>query len=136
MTTFALAHIIHSTINDELIEYLHRIDATLEPHGGRFRIHGGSIQRLEGAWTGDLVLIEFPDKASARKWYDSEAYKQIAALRTANSSADVIFIDGVAHDHKATDILTPDETQHDKVREPVPAAGIESGTVWVRETVA
>lgn len=107
MTTFALAHIKHSTVNDGLIEYLHRIDATLVSHGGRFRIHGGSIQRLEGTWTGELVLIEFPDKTSAQNWYDSAAYRQIVSLRTANSLADVIFIEGVSPDHKATDILKP-----------------------------
>lgn len=107
MTTFALAHIQHATFNDELIEYLHRIDATLEPHGGRFLIHGGGIQQLEGSWSGEIVLIAFPNHASAQNWYASQAYRQILPLRTANSSADVIFIDGVLPGHKATDILKP-----------------------------
>lgn len=107
MTTFALARILQATVNDELVEYLHRIDATLEPHGGRFRIHGGGIERLEGSWSAEIVLIEFPDSASARNWYASQAYRQILPLRTANASADVIFIDGVSPGHKATDILKP-----------------------------
>lgn len=105
MTTFALAHIKQSTFNEGLIEYLGRIDATLAPYGGRFRIHGGAIKPLEGAWTGQLVLIEFPNHASAQDWYDSAAYQDILALRTANSSADVILVDGVPPDHKATDVL-------------------------------
>lgn len=105
MTTFALAHIKQSTFNDGLIEYLGRIDATLAPYGGQFRIHAGAIKPLEGAWTGQLVLIEFPDHTSAQDWYDSAAYQAILALRTANSSADVILIDGVPPEHKATDVL-------------------------------
>lgn len=105
MTTFALAHIRQSTFNDELVEYLHRIDATLAPYEGRFRVHGGAIQRLEGDWNGQLVLIEFPDRNSAQNWYGSDAYQKIVALRTANSVADVILVDGVSIDHQATDIL-------------------------------
>lgn len=105
MTTFALAHIKHLAINDSTVEYLRRIDATLAPYGGRFRIHGGAITPLEGAWAGQLVLIEFPDAASATGWYASAEYQDILALRTANSSADVILIDGVPLEHKATDVL-------------------------------
>ena len=50
-------------------------------------------------------MIEFPDRAQARAWYDSEAYQAIVALRTDNSESDVIMIDGVGPDHKATDVL-------------------------------
>lgn len=105
MTTFAFAHIKQTTFNNELIEYIQRIDATLEPYHGRFRIHGGSIERVEGGWQGEIILIEFPDSSSARAWYHSAPYQQIASLRIANSSVDVIFVEGVSSNHKAADIL-------------------------------
>lgn len=105
MTTFALAHITHSTVNDDIVEYLGRIDATLAPYAGRFRVHGGAIKPLEGAWTGQLVLIEFPDTASAEGWYGSAAYQDIIALRTANASADVILVEGVAPGYQAAEAL-------------------------------
>lgn len=119
MTTFALAHIKQSTFNDGLIEYLGRIDATLAPYGGQFRIHAGAIMPLEGAWAGQVVLIEFLDHNSAQDWYDSAAYQAILGLRTANSTADVILIDGVPPGHKATDLLSA--AAHDTTAAPTKA---------------
>ena len=48
-----------------------KIDATLAPFHGRFIIHGGEKEMLEGAFRGDLIVIGFPDRASARAWYFS-----------------------------------------------------------------
>ncbi|MCD5350262.1 DUF1330 domain-containing protein [Kineosporia mesophila] len=33
MTAYAIAHLTHVIVNDEVIEYLRRIDSTLEPFG-------------------------------------------------------------------------------------------------------
>lgn len=41
----------------EIIKHLHRIDATLAEHGGRFLVHGGTLTPLEGEWNGDLIVI-------------------------------------------------------------------------------
>lgn len=88
-----------------IVEYLERIDDTLRPFGGGFLVHGGRAELLEGRWSDDLVIIGFPDRESARRWYRSDAYQEIAGLRTANAEGDVILIDTVADDHRATDIL-------------------------------
>lgn len=40
-----------------------------------------------------------------RDWYNSPAYQAILSLRTQSSQSDVIFVDGVEHPHKATDVL-------------------------------
>lgn len=84
---------------------LRRIDATLAPFGGKFRIHGGEAEVLEGAWSGDLIMIEFADRERARGWYASPAYQQILPLRTGCSQGDVIFLAGVPDDHLATEVL-------------------------------
>jgi uncharacterized protein (DUF1330 family) len=89
----------------EIVAYLQKIDETLAPFGGRFLIHGGPAEQLEGTWTGDLIVVEFPDKDSARAWYASPAYQDILPLRTEHSKGDVILVEGVPHDHRATDIL-------------------------------
>lgn len=44
--------------------------------------------------------------AAARAWYASPAYQKVLPLRTRNSEGDVILIDGVGSDHRATDILS------------------------------
>jgi uncharacterized protein (DUF1330 family) len=86
-------------------EYLQRIDATLAPFGGHFLVHGDPVEVLEGSWDGHLIVIEFEDRARARGWYDSPAYREILQLRTENSRSDVIFVDSVSPDHRATDVL-------------------------------
>jgi uncharacterized protein (DUF1330 family) len=92
-------------IGPPIVEYLRRIDDTLRPFGGRFIIHGGEVEVLEGTWPGTAIVIEFPDLAAARDWYRSAAYQEIMRLRTDNSASDLILVDGVGVDHVATDVL-------------------------------
>jgi uncharacterized protein (DUF1330 family) len=106
MSAYAVAHMRQVTMGPPIVDYLERIDATLAPFGGRFIVHGGRFEVLEGDWPGTLIVIEFPDRDQAVAWYNSEAYQQIIALRTDNSSSDVIVIDGVGPEHKATDVLS------------------------------
>ena len=84
---------------------LRHADATLEPFGGRFVVHGGEIEVIEGSWPGHLIAIEFPDRERARAWYKSDAYQEILPLRTDNSHGDVILVGGVPEGHRATDVL-------------------------------
>jgi uncharacterized protein (DUF1330 family) len=106
MTAYAVAHMRQVTMGPPIVEYLERIDATLAPFGGRFLVHGGDVEVLEGGWPGALIVIEFPDRGQVRAWYDSEAYREIVALRTGNSQSDVIVAEGVGAGHRATDVLT------------------------------
>jgi uncharacterized protein (DUF1330 family) len=106
MSAYAVAHMRQVTVGPPIVEYLQRIDATLEPFGGRFIVHGGEFESLEGAWPGTLIVIEFSDREQARAWYKSDAYQEILTLRTGNSQSDVILIDGVDDGHRATDVLT------------------------------
>jgi uncharacterized protein (DUF1330 family) len=105
MSACAVAHMRRVTMGPPIVEYLERIDATLAPFGGHFIVHGGDFELLEGSWPGNLIVIEFPDREQARAWYHSDAYQAIVTLRTDNSDSDVIMIDGVDRDHKATDVL-------------------------------
>lgn len=105
MPTLAVAHLRDVIMGPDIATYLERIDATRAPFGGRFLVHGDRAEVLEGAWPGDLVIIAFPDRERARAWYRSDAYRAILPLRTGNAEGDVILVDAVAEDHRATDIL-------------------------------
>jgi uncharacterized protein (DUF1330 family) len=105
MPTYAVAVIRETRFGPEVREYLERIDATLAPHGGRFRIHGGPYRVLEGDWPADLVVIEFPTRAQALAWYESPAYRAIRPLREDNTNGTVFLVDGVPEAHRATDLL-------------------------------
>jgi len=101
----AVAHLRNVKMGAEIVEYLERIDATLEPYGGRFLVHGAAPEVLEGSWTGDLVIVSFPDRQKALAWYRSPAYQEILPLRTRNTEGDVVLVDTVSSDHRATHIL-------------------------------
>ncbi len=105
MKGYAVGHLRDVAMGPEIAEYLARIDATLAPFGGGFVIHGGRVERLEGDWQGDLIVIGFPDIAAARAWYASPAYQAIAPLRSRNSSGEIFLVEGVPEGHAAVDIL-------------------------------
>ncbi len=108
MTTtpaYALGYLRNVDFGAEIIEYLQRIDATLAEHGGRFIVHGGRLTPFEGEWDGDLIVIEFPDRAAAVTWYESDAYQAIAPLRTEHSESMTAIVDGVGAGYQATDKL-------------------------------
>jgi uncharacterized protein (DUF1330 family) len=106
MTAYALAHLRAVELGPPIVEYLERIDATLEPYGGRFIVHGSRPEVVEGPFPGTLVIIEFPDREAARSWYGSPAYQEILPLRTEHSDGSAVIVDGVVEPHRATDVLT------------------------------
>ena len=53
---YAVAHLRNVNMGPPIEEYLQRIDATLEPFGGRFLIHGGELEGTGGD------LAEAPDR--------------------------------------------------------------------------
>ncbi|GAA0578046.1 DUF1330 domain-containing protein [Kribbella sandramycini] len=105
MTHYAIANLRNVVVGADIVEYLQRIDATLAPYDGHFVVHGHQPELLEGEWDGTLIVIEFPDLASVRGWYDSAAYQEILPLRTANSDGVAMIVEGVDRTHRATDVL-------------------------------
>ena len=105
MPALAVAHMRSVHVGPAIVEYLERIDDTLKPFSGRFILHGGWKECVEGSWVGDLIIIEFPDLQQLRAWYASEAYRAILPLRTQNSEADIIFVETELPEHRATDVL-------------------------------
>lgn len=101
MTAYAVAHLTEppEVLPEEALVYMERVQATLDPFGGRFLVHGGPVEIREGTWPGALVLIEFPDLASARAWYESDTYSTLKPLRTRNVPGHAILVDGVPADY-------------------------------------
>lgn len=105
MPAYAIAHLHAVEMSPEISTYLHRIDATLRPHQGRFLVHGSPVDVREGPFNGDVIVIEFPDRQAADNWYRSAPYQEILPLRTSNSKGWVIIVDGVTPNHRGADIL-------------------------------
>ncbi len=96
---YAIAHLRTPQINDDVLDYIERIQATLDAFGGRFLVHGGEVDVKEGPWPGTIVVIEFPTHEDAQAWYASDAYQAILPLRTAHITGETIIADGVDADY-------------------------------------
>lgn len=107
MICYAVGLLHDVRMGPDIAAYLEGIDATLAPFGGRFVIHGGPVEALEGPCDRDLIVISFPEGTAARAWYASPAYRALLPLRRRNAEGDVFLIDGVDGTHRATDILPP-----------------------------
>jgi uncharacterized protein (DUF1330 family) len=105
MNCYAIGYIENIKMGPAIRTYLENIHDTLAPFGGRFIIHGGEKQMLEGRANGDLIVIAFPSIENARNWYESPAYQAIIHNRTQNSEGMVFLVEGVDPDHHATDVL-------------------------------
>jgi uncharacterized protein (DUF1330 family) len=99
MTAYALAHLYTPNTHEDVLVYLERIQATLDPFGGTFLAHGPDVEVREGEWPGTVVLIGFPDVDAGRAWYDSPAYQAILPLRTDHITGSAIIFDGVRPGH-------------------------------------
>jgi len=101
MTAYALANVRSVELCRDIVEYLERIQATMDPFGGRFAFHGGEKEVVEGSWDQDLILIEFPDLESVRGWWTSPEYQAIKNLRTDHMVADIVLFDTLPKDYQA-----------------------------------
>lgn len=76
--------------------YTARTPAVIAAYGGRFLVRGGAVEAKEGAPpAGRVVVIEFPDMAAARRFYDSPDYQAILPLRLAASRGRLYLVEGV-----------------------------------------
>ena len=105
MVAYALAHVRSVEFCPDIVEYLEKIDATMDPFGGRFLFPGGTKDVVENTWDGDVILIEFPDLEAVRGWWESEAYQAIKHLRTDHMEADIVLFEGLPQGYRATDSL-------------------------------
>jgi uncharacterized protein (DUF1330 family) len=76
--------------------YRQRVPATVARYGGRYLARGGATETVEGDWRPRrLVILEFPTLAQARRWYDSEEYREPRAIRLRCARGSVVFVEGL-----------------------------------------
>ena len=87
---------IEITNPKEYEHYRAMVPPTIAAFGGRFIARGGKIESLEGAWQPHrLIILEFPDAATARRWYDSAEYAEAKRVRQAHSRGSLVLVDGL-----------------------------------------
>jgi uncharacterized protein (DUF1330 family) len=76
--------------------YRAAVPATIAQYGGRFLARGGATRLLEGGPEPKrIVILEFPDLAAARRWYESPEYQKILSIRLANSTGRAFIVEGI-----------------------------------------
>ncbi len=76
--------------------YRRAVPGVIAAHGGRYLVRGGALEVKEGAPPHlRVVVLEFPDMATARGFYDSADYAPLLALRLAAADGDVLLVEGV-----------------------------------------
>lgn len=65
----------------ELDTYSANVGSTFDGHPVTFRAAYGALDVLEGPDFEGAVVLEFPDMESARNWYRSPAYQEVAQHR-------------------------------------------------------
>jgi uncharacterized protein (DUF1330 family) len=82
--------------SEQYDRYRAAVPASLEPYGGRFLARGGETAALEGDWEPKrIVVLEFDDLATARRWYDSSEYREPRDLRAGAAVMRMIAVAGV-----------------------------------------
>lgn len=77
-------------------DYRRQVAATISAHGGRFLVRGGASERLEGDDpVRRQVILEFPDMAALKRWYQSPEYAPLIELRKRAARGTLVAIEGV-----------------------------------------
>jgi uncharacterized protein (DUF1330 family) len=86
----------HSITDGEAFDrYLAEVIPMIERAGGRYLTKPGSHQILEGDWKPNrVVIVEFPDLAAAKSWYESAEYRPLIALRQKAARDVMMIVDG------------------------------------------
>jgi uncharacterized protein (DUF1330 family) len=76
--------------------YRAAVPATIAQYGGRFLVRGGTTELIEGGPEPKrIVILEFPDAAAVKRWYNSPEYQKILPGRLANSTSRAFIVEGV-----------------------------------------
>ncbi len=76
-------------------EYKRLAKPIAERYGGRYRARGGALDVIEtDLWAPTrIVIIEFPDRESARAFVDSPEYAPVKPLRRNNARCTLFIVD-------------------------------------------
>jgi len=94
MSCYLIAQIvIHD--REEYQKYLQSYDEVFSKFKGIVMAADENPTVLEGEWPYTrTVLIRFPDRQEAERWYNSPEYRRIVVHRHNSSSANIVLVEG------------------------------------------
>ncbi len=66
-------------------------------YGGRYLARGGAATQLEGKWRPNrVVVLEFPDVETAKRFYASPEYAAARAERAGAANMNMVLVEGLS----------------------------------------
>lgn len=95
MAAYLLVNVQQVKDQDKLQEYGAMVGPITEKYGGKVIGASANPEVLEGSLEGIRTLvIEFPDAATLKEWYESDEYQPAKALRLQGMDATLWVVDG------------------------------------------
>jgi uncharacterized protein (DUF1330 family) len=99
MPAYCLFDNVHVTDPGTLNDYKSRTGPVVAQYQGRYLVIGGRVELVEGLWRPAFpVMLEFPSLDQARRWYASEEYGPLKALRHSAGQFNAVFLEGLPRD--------------------------------------
>ena len=96
MTAYVIAN-LDVTDPEVFSDYGEQVFPVIKKFGGRYLVRGGNVENLEGEpGFKRLAILAFPDKTAAKKFYDSQDYAPLLALRQASAKSTLALVEGLA----------------------------------------
>ncbi|MEQ8904459.1 MAG: DUF1330 domain-containing protein [Pseudomonadales bacterium] len=96
MSAYILFDNLTVTSPEDLETYKSQVAKVVEKHQGKYVVLGGKTRVVEGSVTPSyLVMIQFPSFEMAEKWYDSDEYKDLKALRLSATTSTGVIMEGL-----------------------------------------
>ena len=95
MTAYVIVDIdVHDPVGYE--EYKKLAPAAVELYGGKYIARGGKTETLEGDWSPSrLVILQFESSEQAKKWLNSEEYREARVMRHKTANSKMVVVEGV-----------------------------------------
>lgn len=95
MSAYVIFTRVKTLNKEELEKYWSQIRNTMKGHPIEVLIPYGNFEVLEGEPIEGVVVAKFPDVASAKKWYESEAYQAASKHRQRGAIYNGILAEGI-----------------------------------------
>jgi uncharacterized protein (DUF1330 family) len=95
MAAYLIATVRSVQAREKMLEYWSRTPPSFEGTGAKFLSIYTPLKVLEGEGPAEgVVLIEFPDKEAASRWYESATYQAARQFRVGAADIDILVVDG------------------------------------------
>lgn len=76
-------------------EYIEKVPAFIEKHGGCYRVQGAEPEVIEGEWKPErIVVLEFPSGKAAKEFLEDPEFQPLLAVRHRSTRGNLILVEG------------------------------------------